>query len=156
MILMENICDYKLAIVTPNSIVYRGKISDDTSHKDVMINYGVEKYGKNSIFGIFDGNTKFNVVEYYLASYDNILFYNLSGEGVKFGILCTLNNISDKQLKLVNILLDSLEGFTVEYDSYVNIDGELVMNNPIEDYYEEDFLEIRNFLKDISIKEKSM
>lgn len=148
---VDNICDYKLAVITSDSIAYRGNILDGSRHQEVMREYGVEVYGDDSIFGIIDDETRFSVAEYFLAEYQNILFYNLSGDDYEFGILYVLDNISDVQLRIVNDFLDSLEGFTVEFDSYVTIDDKLYMNEPFEETFDDGFLEIRKFLKDISI-----
>ena len=103
-------------------------------------------------FGVFEKELNFKLAEYYLASYENILFYNLSGDDNKFGIFYVLNNIGENQLKLVLDFLDTLEDFTAEFDSFLIVDGKLVMNDPFEERYNEDFKKIEQYFKDITIK----
>jgi len=149
---MNKIDNYKLAIISNDSVTYRGDLRGDDLHEHIMMKYGIEKYGNSSIFGVFEKELNFKLAEYYLASYGNILFYNLSGDDNKFGIFYVLNNIDEKQLKLVFDFLDTLEGFTVELDGFLEFDGELIMNDPFEESYEDGFSEIRQYFKDITIE----
>lgn len=153
---MGEIDKHKLAVINYDSVDYRGDIQaedwdDDNRHEKLMMKYGIERYGRNSIFGVFENDSNFKLVEYYLVSHGNILFYNLSGGGNKFGIFYVLDNIDENQYKQVLEFLDTLEGFTVELDSFVTFDGQLVVNDPFEESYEEDFKEIKQYFKDITI-----
>lgn len=153
MVFLADINNHKLAIITPTSIVCRGDLYGEKNHEEVMIEYGIERYGSNSIFGVLEKQLNFKLAQYYLVSYHNILFYNLSRGDYKFGIFYVLNNINEKQLRLVQDFLNCLEEFKVELDSFVEVGGQLIVNDPIEESYD-DFAEIRQYFNDITVFSK--
>ena len=44
---MSKIDDYKLAIINHDLVNYRGDIHGKDYHEEVMMNYGIERYGRN-------------------------------------------------------------------------------------------------------------
>lgn len=148
--------DYKIAVIpsSGNDVIYEYGIGED-KHGDVLRKFGVKTYGKDSIFGFFDDSYACTLTQYYLETYGNIIFYNLSyDEDNKFGILCVLDSISSAQKEKVFDFLCTLKDYTVELDSYLTIGGFLTLNDPFEDDYSNGFEEIKEYFSLIVYDDK--
>lgn len=148
--------DYKIAVIpsSGNDVMFEYGEGED-KHADVLRKFGVKLYGKDSVFGFFDDSYTCNLSQYYLQTYGNIIFYNLSSdEDNKFGILCVLDNINSLQKDRLFEFLSSLKDYTIELDAYWTIDGFLVMNDPFEDDYSNEFSEIKDYFNHIVYDDK--
>ena len=155
---MKNVKDYKITVVPPIDSTYDlpynyicvGEIKDDIQHGALMREYGSMVYGDNSIFNILDEKHSLITAEYFLQSYGNVILYNLSDN---FGILCIMNEIDKKQRDSLELMLNQLEGYTIEVD-YCNDYFDEIVFDEFEDSFSDDFNLIRNFLDNVTIKEK--
>ncbi|MBR2708394.1 MAG: hypothetical protein IKE90_03040 [Bacilli bacterium] len=128
----------KIIIVTPSDEAY-GLIDGDIkflededsylSHSDILIKYGTDTYGMDSIFGILSiGNYLVDVPVYFLAEgNDNIVFLNVSNSKYgKLGLLYLPTNMSDKQKESLNSLSSLLKDFRVEVNYNLRIEDGFV------------------------------
>ncbi len=143
--------DYKIAVIPSEGdrISYEYGKTNEERHADVLRRFGVRSYGDNSIFGLFDENAPCTLTQYYLVSYGNVIFYNLSCDDDKFGIMCVLDNVSKVQRDKVFDFLSSLKGYSIELDTYITEDGRLTMNDSFEDDYSTGFEGIKGYLDSV-------
>ena len=147
---MQKICDYKITLIPPEDdfFICKGLIDGDERHSDVMRHYGTMIFGDCSVFNILNDKSSPTIIEHYLELYGYIVFYNICED---FGILCVLNEITDRQRKLLDELLNQLNGYTVEFDYYNDYFDELLFDDPIED--NDDFMLLRKRLDEIVVKD---
>lgn len=130
--------DSKIIIINPSDdnfglsdgdVKFIGKSESDFSHGDLLISYGVETYGEDSIFGLLvNGNFLVDVPAYFLAEgNDNVVFLNVSNSKVgKIGLLYLPTNISDKQKESLNNLSSILKDFKIEVNYNLRVDDGVV------------------------------
>ena len=135
---MQKTDDVKVIIINPldeknnltyGKINYIGDIDGYISHGDLMINYGVEIYGEDSIYEIMsDGNYLPIYPAFFLAEFDgNIVCLNISNNKIgKQGILYLPSDLGDEQIKSINSLSRALKGFNIEVNRDLELDDGLV------------------------------
>ena len=129
---------YKVIIISPEDnenglsdgqIHFLGSVNENYTHSDVLIKYGLEKYGKNSIFNILNNGYYLPVYPaFFLTEYeDNVVFLNISDNKVgKQGLLYLPSNLSDEQIESVNRLKHILKGFNIEINIDLKLDDGIV------------------------------
>ncbi|MBR3230089.1 MAG: hypothetical protein IKF91_04610 [Bacilli bacterium] len=130
--------DSKIIIINPSDetyglldgdVNYIGEVDSDFYHGDLLIDYGINVYGEDSIFGILaSGNYLVDVPVYFLTEgNDNIVFLNVSNsKNGKMGLLYLPNNISDKQKDSLNKLSSILDDFKIEVNYNLRMDDGIV------------------------------
>ena len=127
--------DVKVIIINPDDSEYNTSdgyvnyLNMPCIHTDIMIEYGVQKYGKDSIFGILrDGNYLPNVPAYFLSEeYGNIVLLNVSNS--KFGkqaLLYLPSTVSSSQVMSLNDLSKDMKGFSIEINYDISLNDGLV------------------------------
>ena len=110
-------------------INYIGEVDSYFDHSNLLINYGVDVYGENTIFDIMStGNYLVEYPVYFLTEgYENIVFLNVSNSKAgKIGLLYLPNNISDKQKESLSMLSLVLKDFNVEVNYNMRMDDGIV------------------------------
>lgn len=130
--------DYKVIIISPEDkdnnlnggqTVFLGKIEENISHSEIMINYDLKTYGDNSIFGILNQGYYLPIYPaFFLTEYQgNIVFLNISSrKSSKQGLLYLPNDLSDIQINVLNNLAKELKGFNIEINKNLFLDDGLV------------------------------
>lgn len=107
-------------------VISFGGVDKNLIHADLLLEYGKQTYGEDSIFKILEGCIMSNVFSYFLAEYyDNVVFLNLYDKShSKYGLLYLPSEMSENQKKSVNNLIKKLKGYKIEINRELKfIDG---------------------------------
>lgn len=130
--------NYKVIIISPldeinnlsdGSIQFLGDRNDYLSHSRLMIRYGLDTYGENSVFSLIrDGYYLPVYPAFFLTEYgNNVVFLNISSDKVgKAGLLYLPSDLSDEQINSVNKLSRILKGFNIEINMDLKLDDGIV------------------------------
>lgn len=130
-----NIGNRKVTLITPEDEEYNqidgqiisfGKIEKYSFHSFILLEYGKEVYGEDSIFKILEECQMSSVFAFFLTEYyDTVVFLNLCGHcHSKCGLLYLPSDLSDKQKKSINELIKNLKGYQIEVNQDLKlIDG---------------------------------
>ena len=106
-----------------------GDVNEDISHSELMIQYGLKKYGTDSIFGILNDGYYLPVYPAFFLteSLGNVVFLNISNNKMgKQGLLYLPSNLSELQMDALNSLSKELKGFNIEVNNNLILDDGIV------------------------------
>lgn len=98
-------------------------------HGGLLIEYGMQIYGNDSIFGLLSrGDYSPDVPAYFLvAENDNVVFLNISSEKVgKRGLLFLPSELSFEQDESLNYVLEHLKDFSIIVNTNMRIEEGII------------------------------
>lgn len=130
--------DYKAIIINPldeenglndGIINYLGNDGSEFDHSELLVNYGLDVYGENTIFDILsEGNYIVEYPAFFLTEgYGNIVFLKVSDSKTgKIGLLYLPKDISDKQRKSLLSLSSILKDYNIEVNCDMSLEDGLI------------------------------